>query len=196
MLNYFSSLKKREHKKIIVISTFTFFFILGCIVFFDYGISIDEPFNRLMGFYWLNYIFSFFPDLEISKNINFVLNNIKVTSFENISTLEPNDFVYGIVFDVPMAFFEILFGINDPKYYFQMRHFFNFLFFFIASIYFFRLLSIRFKDWKLPILGTFFFVLSPRIIANSFYNNKDLIFLSLFVISIYYTFKSHLNSKS
>ena len=30
-------------------------------------------------------------------------------------------------------------------------------------------------------------ILSPRIFADSFYNNKDLIFLSLFIISIYFT---------
>ena len=31
--------------------------------------------------------------------------------------------------------------------------------------------------------------LSPRIFANSFYNNKDIIFLSFFIFSIYFAFR-------
>ena len=35
-----------------------------------------------------------------------------------------------------------------------------------------------------------FFILSPRIYGNSFFNNKDLVFLSLVTITLYYCFKS------
>ena len=41
----------------------------------------------------------------------------------------------------------------------------------------------------LSLIGTTFFVLSPRIYGNSFYNNKDIIFLSLLTIGLYYCFK-------
>ena len=34
-------------------------------------------------------------------------------------------------------------------------------------------------------IGTTFLLLSPRIFADSFYNNKDIIFLSFFIINIY-----------
>ena len=34
-------------------------------------------------------------------------------------------------------------------------------------------------------LGSLFLILSPRIFAHSFYNSKDLAFLSFFIISIY-----------
>ena len=56
-----------------------------------------------MGFYWLNHILQFIPDAEISKSVNLILGNIKVSSFEDISRLEPNDFVYGIIFDTPFG---------------------------------------------------------------------------------------------
>ena len=56
----------------------------------------------------------------------------------------------------------------------------------MSSIFFYKILIIRFKNWSLAIFGVLFYVLSPRIFAESFYNNKDLILLSLFSISFYY----------
>ena len=70
-----------------------------------------------------------------------------------------------------------------------MRHLFNFLVFYISSIFFFRILNERFSDWRFSLIGTAFFIFSPRIFANSFYNNKDIIFMSLMVIALYYTLK-------
>jgi hypothetical protein len=40
------------------------------------------------------------------------------------------------------------------------------------------------------LIGTLFFVLSPRIYGGSFFNNKDVVFLSLITITLYYCFKS------
>lgn len=189
MLKNLLFLNNMNIKKILPILLFLIFFLIGVMSYSSYGISIDEPFHRLMGFYWLNHILQFIPDAEISKSVNLILSNIKVSSFEDITRLEPNDFVYGIIFDTPLALIETLFKIDDPKSYFQIRHLFNFLIFFISSIYFYKILLQRSFYWYNSLIGTLFYILSPRIFANSFYNNKDLIFLSLFVISIYYAFK-------
>ena len=53
---------KQEDKKIsqkIIFLLFFTFFLVGLFTFRDYGISIDEEFQRSSGFYWLNYILSF-----------------------------------------------------------------------------------------------------------------------------------------
>jgi hypothetical protein len=42
-----------------------------------------------------------------------------------------------------------------------------------------------FKDWKIGLLGAFFLIISPRIFGYSFYNPKDIPFLSAYIISIY-----------
>ena len=81
-----------------------------------------------------------------------------------------------------------LFLINDSRNYFLMRHLINFLIFFISCICFYLLLSRRFT-FKFAILGLIFFILSPRIFADSFYNMKDIIFLSFFTISIFFAIK-------
>ena len=62
--------------------------------------------------------------------------------------------------------------------------------FFKARIFFYKLLLNRFLNNNIALVGTLFFVLSPRIYASSFYNNKDLVFLSLATIALYYCFKS------
>ena len=83
-----------------------------------------------------------------------------------------------------MAFLEKIFLIDDSKNFFLFRHFSNFIIFFISSIFFFLLLEKRFSI-LLSTIGLIFFYLSPRIFADIFYNNKDIIFLSFFVISLY-----------
>ena len=93
-----------------------------------------------------------------------------------------------------MAFIEKTFQIDDSKQFFLIRHLFNFTVFFISSIFFFLLLNKRFSK-TLSIIGLIFFYLSPRIFAESFYNNKDIIFLSFFIISLFYAI-SFLNTPS
>ena len=42
--------------------------ILGASIYKDYGISVDEEFHRMIGFYWLKYIIDFLPNNEFSEN--------------------------------------------------------------------------------------------------------------------------------
>ena len=69
----------------------------------------------------------------------------------------------------------------------SLRHIFNYLIFLIGSFYFFLVLR-NFYNFKLSLLGLIFLILSPRIFAESFYNNKDIVFLSFFCISTFYGF--------
>ena len=67
----------------------------------------------------------------------------------------------------------------------MLRHFFTFIFFFTSVYFFFLLVKKRYNSWTFGILGSLFLIMSPRIFANSFYNNKDVVFMSLFIISLY-----------
>ena len=171
-------------QKLITYSLFVFFFLTGVLIFKDYGISTDEDFQRLVGFYWLNYIANFFPGTNFLLDVQ---NKIKLIGDLTLSVESGETFkYYGIIYDLPLAFIETVFNITDPKNFFYLRHFFNFFLFWVSSIFFYKILIIRFKNWSLAIFGVLFYVLSPRIFAESFYNNKDLILLSLFSISFYY----------
>ena len=91
----------------------------------------------------------------------------------------------GVIFDLPMAFIEFLFKIEDPRDYYLLRHFFNFLIFFISVYFFYLIAKKRFNSKFIGLLAATLLISSPRIFAESFYNNKDLVFMSLFIISLY-----------
>ena len=169
------SIKENNISKKITLLLFTFFFLIGIITFKDYGISVDEEFQRSSGFYWLNFVLSFLDFEELKELSAFKLDEIKGFTLSNVATNQ----YYGIIFDLPVAFLEVIFKINDSQNYFYFKHFLNFTIFFIGSIFFYKLLLNRFKNYKVSLIGTLFFILSPRIYGHSFYNPKDIIFLSL-----------------
>ena len=94
-----------------------------------------------------------------------------------------------------MAYLEYLFKVTDSKSYFLLRHFFTFIVFFISTIYFYKIIVSIYNSKITALLGTSFLIISPRIFGESFFNNKDIIFMSLFIIGIYYAIK-FLHSKN
>ena len=113
--------------KSIIFLLFSIFFIVGIITFKDYGISVDEEFQRRSGFYWLNYVLSFTFFNELNNAVAIKLTQI--TGF-TLSPIEGNQF-YGVIFDLPVALLEVIFKIDEPKNYFYFKHFLNFFLFFI-----------------------------------------------------------------
>ena len=71
---------------------------------------------------------------------------------------------------------------------FLLRHFLNFIIFFIGVIYFYKLINENFSN-KLALLGTSILITTPRIFSHSFYNSKDILFLSLIIIAVFYCIK-------
>ena len=80
------------------------------------------------------------------------------------------------IFDFIIAFIIDLFELKNLEVIFFLRHLAIFLIFFIGTFYFFLILKEYFSNNYLVLFGLLFLILSPRIFANSFYNNKDLIF--------------------
>ena len=165
-------------KKIYLISYLLLFIylILGIFIYDDYGISWDEHFHRISGFVSLNFFrdlfgFDIYPGLEH-----------KTEFFKEDTKL------YGILFDLPMAYLEKKFSLNDSQEFYYLRHFSNFFIFYISSIFFYLILIRRFNV-LLSLIGLLFLILSPRIFADSFYNLKDSVFLSFFIISLYFSIR-------
>ena len=165
---------------------FLIFFFIGFITYKDYVISVDEEFERRVGFYWLEYVLGSTPFDNLHNSAYIKLNQI--TGF-TLPTAKDNQF-YGVIFSLPMAFLEVIFKIDDPRKYFYLRYISNFGLFFISSIFFYKLLLNRFSRHNIASIGTLFFILSPRIYASSFFNSKDIVCLSLVTIALYYCFKA------
>ena len=94
---------------------FLIFFFVGILTFKDYGISVDEEFNRISGFYWLNYILSFTSFDEFKNIVGIKLNEINDFTLGPALEVGANNPYYGVVFDLPLELIEIIFKINDSK---------------------------------------------------------------------------------
>ena len=165
-----------SNKNLFTFLFFLIFFLIGIYIFQDYGLSIDEDNTRIIGFLSLERIFNIFFPEHMSKINDIISFDIKAHS---------GDPTTGIVFDLPMAFLELIFQIEDSRQYYLLRHFFNFFIFFVSVFLFFQLIKKRYDSWPLASVGTMFMLISPRIFANSFFNNKDIVFMSLFIIGLY-----------
>ena len=172
-------------KSVYTFAFFSIFFLIGVIIFNDYGISIDEDNTRIIGFVSLEKVFTLFQ-----SDYTFKINEIISSQKSAHSGLETS----GVIFDLPMAFIELIFNIEDSRSYYLLRHFFNFSIFFISVYFFYLILLKRYDSWAIAIIGSLFLILSPRIFANSFYNNKDLIFMSLSIIGLYSSINLWINS--
>jgi|TARA_B100001964_G_scaffold221579_1_gene265724 hypothetical protein len=170
--------KKKNIKEITLVALiYSVFFIVGIYSYQDFGISVDEWDLRIMGFVNLKYITGiFFP--SVSANLDVIF------SIPDISNYSSN--THGVILALPTAIIEYFFNITNSHQYYFMRHYINHLIFLLSNFYFFLLVKERFNNWIYGIIGGLFLFLSPRIFAESFYNQKDILFLSLFIISLYY----------
>jgi hypothetical protein len=167
------SVNKKQY--ICVFIFFLVYLIIGISVYKDYGISWDEPTHRQIA-------------MVTAKHVESIL----MPGFEHpdLASLPPlaesSTRQYGVIFDLPMYVAEILLGYNGsmPEIYY-MRHLCTFFFFYISVFFFFLIVRNRFQSWPLGLTACLFLILSPRIFADSFYG-KDVVFLSLNIISIYF----------
>ena len=166
-----------KNENILLIFLFFVIFIIGSLIYSDYGISIDEDNSRVNGFVSLKYILDLF-------NFNLVAEVEKTINVPNIhSYFEQGN---GVVFELPLSLFEILFKLEDSREIYLLRHYCTFLIFFTSLIYLFKLINFRYNSIFFGFLGVLFLVLSPRIFSESFYNSKDIVFMSLNIINLYY----------
>ena len=168
--------KKINKSSILYFSIFFIFLLIGLNSYKDYGISIDENWHQISG----EHYYSFFKGLFLNNPEFLTLNELKQL-FKVHSTKDP------AIFDFSMVALTEILNIKDTKDIYLFRHLSIFLIFLIGLFYFYLILKKRFNNDLFIIIGLLFLFLSPRIFANSFYNNKDLIFLSVTCIFLYYS---------
>ncbi len=167
--------------------------ITGFIIIDDYGIGIEEHFQRKSGFFWLNYLFNL-TEFEFLKNqILEKINEIKQFT-PNLYPIEKVPY-YGVIFDLPLALIETLLKIDEPIDYFLLRHKIIFLFFLLSAFLFYKIILFRFCNTYLALFGFLIFIFSPRIFGNIFFDNKDILFLSFLTINFFY-FQKYYKNKS
>ncbi len=139
---------------------FAVFIVIGINIAGDYGVPWDDKLQTAVG----------------KQNLDLALNGDK-------SIYQSHDKYYGSAFETPLFFIQS-FG-KSYKTQIYIRHLVTHLYFLFALFIFFKLLLKLFKSYYLSIIGVLFIYLSPRIFAHSFFNTKDIAFMSAFIISIY-----------
>lgn len=164
-------------KKYAAVLFFLAFLIYGRAVVRDYGISWDEATERD----------------SCLVNLGYVIPGAKelVTDTVNYYALPPlqeyKDRYYGVAGQFPAILAEYLngFRFNFHQIY-LLRHMYTFVVFWFACIFFYLMCKNFTHSRFLSLLGVFMLISSPRILAESFYNIKDLLFLSFFVAALYF----------
>ena len=175
--NYFNSFCNKFRKLIISVV----FILIALISIFNvnnFGVAQDEYFSRSFGFINLNYVGNIFiPEQTIKFKIDKNIPNLNDFS---------HDYYNGAIFDTTLGFLEILFDIKEKKNQFLLRHIFISGFFYLSIIFFYKICFKIFSNWRISLAGALIFFLSPRIFADSFYNNKDIAFMSANIFSLFF----------
>jgi hypothetical protein len=180
-MNFFIKFQQKK-KQILTTLVFSIILITGITIFRDYNAYSDEPFHYWAGSVYYKFIKTYLITLNLHNSF-----------FYEIQTYLNNDgykwwFVYPIFFDLLSEFLVDLLNLNNQNIFF-LRHFLVFFIFFISTIFFYFLIEKRFNNYYFSILSVLILFLTPCIFSNSFYNSKDIIFLSFSIISIYYAVK-------
>ena len=156
---------------------FIIFLLVGILIFKDYGLSTDEKHNLKKGFTSIKYA---------SKLLGSDIKLDHANQFKWLPDLkEDKSRFHGPAFEILLAGIGIVAKIEDSRNLYLTRHFLTFLAFWISTVFFYLIILKTFNSRWLGILGCMFLILSPRIFAHSFYNSKDLAFMSFCIIAVY-----------
>ena len=135
--------------------------VLGLAVYKDYGMGWDEPLQRDPALLEWNY--AIHGNTELFK-----------TATDN----------HGAGFELLLLLVEKSLRLTDTRDIYLMRHIVTHVFFLFAAFAGYVLVYRLFKNKWIACLGFIIFVFTPRIYAHSFFNSKDLPFLSMVLITL------------
>jgi hypothetical protein len=159
----FQRLQSPTAQRALVYLFFALFLGIGLAVYRDYGISCDE---------------------EIARYSVGVVSYRYVVGHDKGPLLDSGDRFHGPSFELLLVVVEEAFHLKDLRDIYLARHLVTFLLFFASVVVFYRVLRRRFRSRVVGLTGALFLILSPRIFAESFYNCKDLAFMSAFVLAL------------
>lgn len=156
--------------------------LIGFLNIPNIGISWDEPGQRLSA------------GLSVIKVVNKISPDFVPAGYSEFSSqvedLSLNGaYDHGVAFDAPILALETLLGIDSTRGIYLLHHIVNWLGYLVglSAMYLFILQIYNRRD--LALLAGAIFLLSPRILAEGFYNSKDLTFLSFLLLSSYLALK-------
>ena len=150
----------KKHVAAIVI--FTVSVVIGLSTYRDYGVAWDDTTQREIGTVSYNYVFN-----------------------GDEALLGYADKDYGVGFELPLIILEKQLDLSDTRDIFLMRHLVTHLFFLVSMFAGYLLIYRLFRNRLVACMGFVMLVFQPRIYAHSFFNTKDVPFLSMFLLSLF-----------
>ena len=166
------------------INFYVMYLMLGITQIPALGISWDEPAMRGLGASAAKYIVAL-------VNPSLLQNFQGLPQFEKIQDFQSTpDGDHGVIFELGLLSIEAIFKLSsNTVLLWQVRHLLTFLFCSLSIVIMFKFLSWRFHSLAIAYLGTCAFVLTPRIYGDSFFNEKDSVFLTTYFAASYFLIK-------
>ena len=147
------------------------FLLVGAAIVGDYGAGWDTPDQRGVA----------------ARNFAYIMGDITA---QDMFSRERARRYYGVAFELPLFLLERGLGLEDSRGGYLLRHLVTHGFFlvggFCCSLLVYRLSNSR----GLALVALLMFLLQPRLYAHSFFNSKDLPFLSMFMVTLYVTHRA------
>jgi hypothetical protein len=150
---------KKYFPYILVFGLFLTLFVVGVLVYKDFGVPVDEIYQLQVAIQNHRYIFNGDPSLLSFK-----------------------DRYYGVTFELPLLWIATRFSKPEMV---PIRHLSLYMAF-LASLIIFYFLSRRlFHNPWWGLLSVCLLALSPRIFADAFYNSKDIAFMDAIILAFW-----------
>ena len=163
----FTPLRRRVPFPALALGVCLVFAAVGAGVLDDYGLGADVMHQR---------------DLAIA-NADYILGNPYEFPYDH-------DRFYGVCFELPLLLAERIPGIQDSREIYLTRHLLTHLFFIVGGLCGGLLAYRMFGSRWVALLAMLLFLLHPRLYAHSFFNSKDIPYLSILMITLYLTHRA------
>jgi len=164
-----------KKKKILI--AFFFIYVIGLLIFKDYGLTLDDEHYRINGVYYKNFIKQYL-NLLVSFNftdLNLLGKEIETGSLKN----------HPVIFETILAFVADILKLSDTKSIYNLSHLLNFSIYSLSLFFFYKIIKNRYNSEIIGLLAILIIFVTPRFFAESFYNSRDIFFFSLFIFFLY-----------
>ena len=146
-----------------LLAVMALFLLAGALTLDDYGVGVDEPVQRTIAIKAFDY----------ARGVNDDL-------------LRDVDRIYGVAFELPLLFVDRALNLEDSRDVYLSRHVLQHLFFLVSGVFCYALVYRLFGSRLVALLAMILFLLHPRLYAASFVNSKDVPFLGMFMIALFF----------
>lgn len=151
---------------------FLLLIIIGVSNFKNYGIAWQEPGMR------------YNAGTSVIYAADLVFPNIVPDRYRVFPSLAENPIRdHGVALDAIYIVIETLLGVEDTQAIYHLYHLLNFFVFLLGVFALYCIIKRRLNSIKLALVGSTFFVLSPRIFADSNYLTADIGFMCILLVA-------------